>query len=170
MFDPAAASVVANTMPIIAAMPSSARQSLSAKVPAPTVATRPEPLPGNFAKIVVVKSDVIIDGEVVISAGTVLPQNEFNKAVATYGSEKVSGTPVSTKGVIVIKDPGQVPGLTVNQSFDLSKAEDAKVYNDLVQEYGNKAFEAVKVDPAFQVTPEGLVPKKPEVVASPSTP
>ena len=164
MFDPAAASVVANTMPIIAAMPSSSQQSASVKLPAPTVTTRPQLLPGNFAQTVVVKSDVVIDGKVVVSAGTVLTQNDFNKAVATYGSDKVSGVPVPVGGVIVINDPLQVPDL--KKGDIITQAQ----FDELVKKYGDKAFEAVKVEPALEVGPEGIAPKKPEVVSSPTKP
>ena len=164
MFDPAAASVVANTLPIIASMPSSVQQSASVKLPAPTVTTRPQPNPANFLGAVVIKGNVVVNNQIVIEAGKVLTTAEFEKAVATYGAGNVSGQPVPVGGLIVVNDPRQVPG--INKGDIITQAK----FDELVKQFGDKAFEAVKVDPAFQVTPEGLVPKKPEVVASPSTP
>jgi hypothetical protein len=164
MFDPAAASVVANTLPVIAAMPSGSQVSASVKVPAPVAATRPQPNPGNFVGTVVIKGDVVVNGEVVLEAGKVLTQADFEKAVATYGVGNVSGQPVPVGGLIVIRDPLQVPGLKKGDVVT------EKEFNDLLKTFGDKAFVAEKVDPTFQVTSEGIVPKKPEVVSSPTKP
>jgi hypothetical protein len=67
-------------------------------------------------------------------------------------------------GIIVVQDPLQVP--------DLKKGDviSQTTFDALVKQFGDKAFVAVKVDPSFQVTPEGIAPKKPEVVASPTRP
>lgn len=164
MFDPAAASVVANTVPIVASMPSNSRQSASVKVTTPSVTTRPEPVPGNFVQTVVVKGDVVVNGQIVLGAGQVLTKTELDQAVAKFGADKVTVVPVTLDGLIVISNPLQVPGLKKGDIVTPTQLA------DLIAKYGEKAFEAVKVDPAFQVTPEGIVPKKPEVVASPTKP
>ena len=167
MFDPSAASVVANTMAAPAGMPSGAQQSLNAKVsaPAPTVAPRPTPAPGNFAQTFVVKGDIVnAEGQVVVKAGTVLSRSDFDQAVTKYGADKVIASQIPVGGIIVVQDPLQVP--------DLKKGDviSQTTFDALVKQFGDKAFVAVKVDPSFQVTPEGIAPKKPEVVASPTRP
>lgn len=167
MFDPSAASVVANTFVAPAGMPSGMQQSLSAKVsvPAPTVAPRPTPAPANFVQTFVVKNDVLnAEGQVVLKAGTVLPRSDFDQAVSKYGADKVSGAQVPVGGLIVVQDPLQVPSLKKGDVIDQA------TFDNLVKQYGDKAFVAVKVDPTFQVTNDGIVPKKPEVVSSPTRP
>lgn len=44
MFDPAAASVVANTLPLPVGMPSAVQQSANVKVSVPVIPTRPQPV------------------------------------------------------------------------------------------------------------------------------
>ena len=167
MFDPSAASVVANTMAAPAGMPSGMQQSLSSKVsvPASTVTPRPTPAPGNFAQTLVVKSDVLnAEGVVVVKAGTVFSKSDFDQAVSKYGADKVSATQIPVGGIIVVLDPLQVPDLKKGDVISQTQ------FDALVEKFGDKAFEAVKVDTAFQVTPQGIAPKKPEVVASPTRP
>ena len=150
-----------------AGMPSGMQQSLSSKVsvPASTVTPRPTPAPGNFAQTLVVKSDVLNDeGVVVVKAGTVFSKSDFDQAVSKYGADKVSATQIPVGGIIVVLDPLQVPDLKKGDVISQTQ------FDALVEKFGDKAFEAVKVDTAFQVTPQGIAPKKPEVVASPTRP
>jgi hypothetical protein len=100
----------------------------------------------------------------VLEAGKVLTKLDLDKAVAAYGSDNIGIVPVPVGGVIVVVDPLQVPGLKKGDILDQARL------NDLIKTYGDKAFVAQKVEPAFEVGPTGIVPRKPEVVASPTKP
>lgn len=164
MFDPAAASVIANAMPLPAGMPSSVQQSANVTVTAPTVATRPQPVPTlNFPLFVVEKNIVDQNGKTIFVKGDVINQVQLQQATIQLGAGAVSTKPVPQEGVIVIVNPGQIPGL--NKGDVKTPAE----IEALIKEFGDKAFQAEKVVPSLVVTPEGIAPKKPEVVASPTT-
>ena len=147
-----------------AGMPSAIQQSANVKVSVPVLPTRPTPTPGNYLQTVVVSKDVVIGGKVVLEAGKVLTKPDLDKAVAAYGSDNIGTVPVPVGGLIVVLDPLQVPGLKKGDVIDQAQL------NILIKTYGDKAFVAQKVEPAFEVGPAGIVPKKPEVVASPTKP
>ena len=163
MFDPAAAAVIANTMALPVGMPSAVQQSANVAVTPPTVATRPTPVPTLDFPLFVVDKDVVgKNGQIILLKGEVISQVELQAAILLSGGA-VSTKAVPQGGVIVIVDPGQVPGL--NKGDVKTPAE----IDALIKEFGDKAFQAEKVVPSLVVTPEGLAPKKPEVVASPTT-
>ena len=169
MFDPAAASVVANTMILPAGMPSAIQQSANVKVSVPVLPTRPTPTPGNYLQTVVVSKDVVIGGKVVLEAGKVLSKPDLDKAVAAYGSDNIGTVPVPVGGlIIVISTHKDVPSTEVKQGDIIDQAR----LNELVTKYGDLAVKAEKVEPVFVVGPAGIVPKKPESVVgvSPTKP
>lgn len=169
MFDPAAASVVANTMILPAGMPSAIQQSANVKVSVPVLPTRPTPTPGNYLQTVVVSKDVVIGGKVVLEAGKVLTKPDLDKVVAAYGSDNIGTVPVPVGGlIIVISTHKDVPSTEVKQGDIVDQAR----LNELVTKYGDLAVKAEKVEPVFVVGPAGIVPKKPESVVgvSPTKP
>ena len=255
MFDPAAASVVANTLSRPAGASSAVRQSANVSLSLPVLSLRPEPTPGNYIATVVITKDVIIDGKSVLTAGQVLTKTALDKLVVEIGSNKfysevvktdvkvdflvssevsivINGksTPVliagqvltkieydqaivkygvdkitdNVKENVVVLTAGQVlTKLELSQA--IAKFGDKIVTDPLIapvpvpvggllvvvnvpgyqkgdiidQATFNKLFaenplrEDVKVDkvePAFVVGPEGIVPKKPELVTSPIKP
>jgi hypothetical protein len=257
MFDPAAASVVANTLSRPAGASSAVRQSANVSLSLPVLSLRPEPTPGNYIATVVITKDVIIDGKSVLTAGQVLTKAALDKLVVEIGSNKfysevvktdvkvdflvssevsivINGIPtpvlkagqvltkieydqaivkygvdkitdnvkenvvVLTAGQVLTKlelsqaiakfgdkivtDPLIAPvpvpvgGLLVvveipNSKYQKGDIIDQATFNKLFAE--NPLREDVKVDkvePAFVVGPEGIVPKKPELVTSPIKP
>ena len=257
MFDPAAASVVANTLSRPAGASSAVRQSANVSLSLPVLSLRPEPPPGNYIATVVITKDVFIDGAPVLKAGQVLTKAaldklvveigsnkfysevvktdvkvdflvssevridingiptpvlkagqvltkiEYDQAIVKYGVDKITGNVkenvvVLTAGQVLTKlelsqaiakfgdkivtDPLIAPvpvpvgGLLVvveipNSKYQKGDIIDQATFNKLFAE--NPLREDVKVDkvePAFVVGPEGIVPKKPELVTSPIKP
>ena len=206
MFDPAAASVVANTLSRPAGTASAVQQSANVSLSLPVLSLRPkQPTPGNYIQTTVVSKDVVIDGQVVLKAGQILTKSELDKVVARYGSEKTDVVVVSkdvvVNGQVVLKAgqtltkpeldkavaayPGEVvtnPGLVavpvggllvVVNVPDYQKGDiiDQATFNELFTKNPLRTDVKVdKVEPAFVVGPEGIVPKKPEIVTSPIKP
>ncbi len=205
MFDPAAASVVANTMVLPAGMPSAIQQSANVKVSVPVLPTRPTPTPGNYLQTVVVNKDVVIDGKVVLAAGQIVTQSQLDSVRAQHGSEKidvvvvskdilVDGKVVLAAGQTLTKPeldkavaayPGKVvtnPGLVAVPvggllvvvevpGYQKGDVIDQATFNELFTKNPLRTDVKVdKVEPAFVVGPEGIVPKKPELVTSPIKP
>jgi hypothetical protein len=207
MFDPAAASVVANTMSRPAGTSSVVQQSANVSLSLPVLSRRPEPTPGDYIQTTVVSKDVVIDGQVVLKAGQTLTKSELDKVVARYGSEKTDVVVVSkdvvVNGQVVLKAgqtltkpeldkavaafPGEVvtsPGLVAvpvggllvvveipGSKYQKGDIIDQATFNELFTKNPLRTDVKVdKVEPAFVVGPEGIVPKKPELVTSPIKP
>jgi hypothetical protein len=255
MFDPAAASVVANTLPRPAGTSSVVQQSANVSLSLPVLSLRPTPTPGNYIQTVVITRDVFIDGKRVLEAGEVLTKTaldqkvsqigtdrfysevvktdvkvdflvsrdvaidingisttvlkkdqvltklELDQAIAKFGSDNITGNvekdvTVLTAGQIltklelsqaiakfgdknVVTDPLIAPvpvpvgGLLVVVNvpgYQKGDLIDQATFNKLFEKDPKIEVRVDKVDPAFVVGPEGIVPKKPEIVTSPIKP
>jgi hypothetical protein len=118
---------------------------------------------------VVVSKDVVIGGTVVLEAGKVLTKPDLDKAVAAYGSDNIGIVPVPVGGlIIVLSTHKDVPSTEVKKGDIIDQAR----LNELAAKYGPDNVTAEKVEPAFEVGPTGIVPKKPESIVgvSPTKP
>ena len=103
-----------------------------------------------------------------LTAGQILTKLELSQAIAKFGDKNVvtdpliAPVPVPVGGLLVVVN---VPGY---QKGDLI---DQATFNELFTKDPLRTDVKVdKVDPAFVVGPEGIVPKKPEIVTSPIKP
>ena len=107
------------------------------------------------------------NGQVVLKAGQTLTKPELDKAVAAFPGEVVTSpglVAVPVGGLLVVVE---IPG----SKYQKGDIIDQATFNELFTKNPLRTDVKVdKVEPAFVVGPEGIVPKKPELVTSPIKP